>query len=161
MLTAKEILERDELGIGCGNVTCSAPTYLTKAWYTFEAAIRLQVVQAYALFRPYREILPAAATVDSETQVWMAVFEPLIRSPGGWWLQGFEDLDPNLITLTRKPGKKVFPEGHLMVSLEGEKLTIEEAAWALNIPEQELFSLKLRVWDHQLIDEVMKRQQNV
>lgn len=155
MLTATEILQRLRLGLGCASVDCEAAPFETKVWYSLEAAMRLQVVQAYAICKPYRESLRPGDTVDSETRAWCRRYAPFVTSPGKHWFSRLRDLAPYSADFGWYPKQAVFKDGQVNVLVEEELLTVREVAWALDVPEELILDLKLQMWDDKVIDEAL------
>jgi len=150
-LAEKEIAKRVELGLGCGSVSCPSPLLVSRVWYTFEAAIRLQVAQASSMYSGYAATLPPSATVSSQAEAWvLSWFDILQVEAGAWWIKQGGVLDPRTSFGTRPSRTALFPQGHLMACLQGRLRPLGEWAEDLGIAPERLLWMKLQLWDWQI-----------
>lgn len=158
VLKASEVLFRYDAGIGCGLADCPSPHGYAKAWYDLDAAFRLQVAQAAAVWEPFLETLSDDVTIDEVASAWKALYQGYNQETGKWWLRGFRDLDPARTTFGRVPNSALFPGRQVMMRISGEVYTLQEASLALSTPALRLEWMKLKYWDWQIIERIMEER---
>lgn len=165
-LTAEEIRGLDGAGLGCGDILCTAPSFPLRLSYNPLEIIALQLVQLDSvepdlLSDTYR----SGSVCDTARKIYQSLYDSRQGQGsvdhwgvGSLWFTnifevGINDLED--LVLGRSPDERLFPDGNVMVRMDGELMTVKQLADAFNLEPETVLELRLKFFDNTIIDKVI------
>lgn len=155
-LIAEEILERAELGLGCGEQSCQMPTVDRQIWYRPEVALQLQLMQIECMFPDRFEGLPDRAELLEA--ILDSAHQHKLLSNHEYWINGVAEKDCLLqdsLTLTDTPDPDLFPEGQILVNIGRWSVTLNELCEMYDRDVNRALELRLTMNDEMILEALL------
>ena len=154
-LLSNEALQRAQLGVGCMTPGCASEPVYAMIGYQVQPALALQLTQLVTLDhtsvdRRLRVLSVPDAVAALKPQPQELTGKWWIKPQGATWLRWDQRID-----YMRLPPARLFPGGSAHLRMEGELLSIREAADTFACSEESLLRKKLTMWDDELIAEML------